>query len=71
MLTGSGSIKPAPRESKTFRGVASLIEKCGQFVPEQVAAMRQRLDSYDTAALVAHREFVDLRTYVFQHGQSE
>ena len=63
--------KTRAKESKTFRGVASLIEKCGQFEPEQIAAMRHWLDSDDTAALVAHREFVDLRTYVFQHGQSE
>ena len=33
--------------------------------------MRAWLDSDDNAALVAHREFIDLRTYVFQHGQSE
>ena len=58
-------------ESKSFRGIASLIEKCGQFEPEQVHAMRAWLDSDDNAALVAHREFIDLRTYVFQHGQSE
>lgn len=63
--------KTRAKESKTFRGIASLIEKCGQFEPEQVRAMSYWLDSDDTAALVAHREFVDLRTYVFQHGQSE
>ncbi len=33
--------------------------------------MQEWLQSDDTAALVAHREFIDLRTYVFQHGQSE
>ena len=33
--------------------------------------MQRWLDSDVTAALVAHREFVDLRNYVFQHGQSE
>ena len=59
------------KESKSFRGIASLIEKCGQFEPDQVQAMRAWLDSDDNAALVAHREFIDLRTYVFQHGQSE
>ncbi|TCB46810.1 hypothetical protein E0H83_05490 [Acinetobacter terrestris] len=63
--------KTRAKESKTFRGIASLIDKCGQFEPEQIQAMRLWLDSDDTAALVAHREFVDLRTYVFQHGQSE
>lgn len=63
--------KTRAKESKSFRGIASLIEKCGQFEPEQVQAMRAWLDSADNAALVAHREFIDLRTYVFQHGQSE
>ena len=63
--------KTRAKESKTFRGIASLIEKCGQFEPEQVRAMSAWLNSDDTAALVAHREFVDLRTYVFQHGESE
>lgn len=33
--------------------------------------MQHWLDSDDTAVLIAHREFIDLRTYVFQHGQSE
>ena len=63
--------KTRAKESKTFRGLASLMDKCGQFEPEQVLAMKQWLDSDDTAALVAHREFIDLRTYIFQHGQSE
>lgn len=63
--------KTRAKESKSFRGIASLIEKCGQFEPEQIQAMRTWLDSDDNAALVAHREFIDLRTYVFQHGQSE
>ena len=63
--------KTRAKESKTFRGIASLIEKCGEFEPEQIAQMSHWLNSDDTAALVAHREFIDLRTYVFQHGQSE
>lgn len=63
--------KTRAKESKTFRGIASLIDKCGQFEPEQIQAIRLWLDSDDTAVLVAHREFIDLRTYVFQHGQSE
>ena len=63
--------KTRAKESKSFRGIASLIVKCGLFEPEQVQAMRAWLDSDDNAALVAHREFIDLRTYVFQHGQSE
>lgn len=63
--------KTRAKESKTFRGIASLIDKCGQFDPNEIAIMSQWLNSDDTAALVAHREFIDLRTYVFQHGQSE
>ena len=63
--------KTRAKESKSFRGIASLIEKCGQYEAEQVLAMRRWLDSDETAVLVAHREFIDLRTYVFQHGQSD
>lgn len=63
--------KTSAKESKTFRGIARLIEKCGQFEAEQVCAMQHWLDHDASAALVAHREFVDLRTYVFQHGQSD
>lgn len=63
--------KTRAKESKTFRGIASLVDKCGKFEPEQIQAMSAWLESDDSAALVAHREFVDLRTYVFQHGQSE
>jgi len=63
--------KTRAKESKTFRGVAALVEKCGQFDTDQIFAMQEWLGSDDTAALVAHREFIDLRTYVFQYGQSE
>lgn len=63
--------KTRAKESKTFRGIASLVEKCGQFEPSQIKNMSQWLNSDDTAALVAHREFIDLRTYIFQYGQSE
>lgn len=63
--------KTRAKESKTFRGVASLVEKCGQFETDEIAKMAHWLNSDETAALVAHREFIDLRTYVFQHGQSE
>lgn len=63
--------KTPAKESKTFRGVASLVDKCGSFEPEEIRAMQHWLDHDDSAVLVAHREFIDLRTYVFQHGQSE
>ena len=62
--------KTRAKESKSFRGMASLTEKCGQFEPDQMLTMSLWLDSDDTAVLVAHREFIDLRTYVFQHKQS-
>ncbi len=51
--------KTRAKEFKSFRGIASLIEKCGQYEAEQVLAMRRWLDSDDTAVLVAHREFID------------
>lgn len=63
--------KTRAKESKTFRGIASLVEKCGQFELSQIKNMSQWLNSDDSAALVAHREFIDLRTYIFQFGQSE
>ena len=63
--------KTRAKESKTFRGIASLMDKCGQYEVEQIQAMQAWLESDDTAALVAHREFIDLRTYVFQHGASD
>ena len=63
--------KTRAKESKTFRGVASLIEKCGQFEQNEIFAMQDWLATDSSAALVAHREFIDLRTYVFQHGQSD
>lgn len=63
--------KTRAKESKTFRGLASLLEKCGQFEDAQLLAMKEWINSDDTAALVAHREFIDLRTYVFQHGSHE
>ena len=63
--------KTRAKESKTFRGIATLLDKCGNFDLDEVQAMRAWLESDDTAALVAHREFIDLRTYVFQHGKSE
>lgn len=63
--------KTRAKESKTFRGLASVLEKCGAYSTAERVAMQAWLDSDDTAALVAHREFIDLRTYVFQHGQRD
>lgn len=63
--------KTRAKESKTFYGLASLIDKCGNFTEEQITAMQAWLNHEDHAALVAHREFIDLRAYVFQHDQSD
>ncbi|MBF7690970.1 hypothetical protein [Acinetobacter pollinis] len=63
--------KTRAKESKTFRNALSLVDKCGQFADAELTAMKAWIDSDDTAALVAHREFVDLRTYVFQHNHPE
>lgn len=63
--------KTRAKESKTFRNALSLVDKCGQFTDAELTAMKAWIDSDDTAALVAHREFVDLRTYVFQHNHPE
>lgn len=61
--------KSKAKESKTFRGVAALLEKCGSFKAEQVEAMKQWIEDDDRAALVAHREFIDLRAYIFLKGK--
>ena len=53
------------KESKSFGSVGALIAKCGDYEPEQVAAMTQVLAVNAEARLVAHREFFDLRAYVF------
>lgn len=54
------------KESKNFGAVGALLDKCGAFSGDQVLAMEQALATYGEAArLVAHREFVDLRAYVF------
>ncbi|MBF7682897.1 hypothetical protein I2F27_06090 [Acinetobacter sp. B5B] len=63
--------KTRAKESKTFRHTLTLVDKCGQFDDVELQAMKAWIDHDDTAALVAHREFVDLRSYIFQHGQSE
>lgn len=63
--------KTRAKESKSFRSIAALCEKCGEFEMSQLQALKQWLLDDDQAVLVAHREFIDLRTYVFQFGQSE
>ncbi len=63
--------KSKAKESKTFRSVAALIEKCGKFEDDEMVALQTWLESDDTAAFVAHREFIDLRAYIFIKGREE
>lgn len=57
--------KTHAKESKSFGSVGALIAKCGEYPAEQVLAMEKALDKYPNGKLVAHREFIDLRAYVF------
>lgn len=57
--------KTRAKESKNFGSVGALIAKCGEYPAEQVLAMEQALDKHPNGKLVAHREFIDLRAYVF------
>ncbi|MFW2177159.1 MULTISPECIES: hypothetical protein [unclassified Moraxella] len=53
------------KESKSFGSVGALVAKCGDYDSEQLLAMETALDKYPNGKLVAHREFIDLRAYVF------
>ncbi len=53
------------KESKNFGSVGMLVNKCGDYQPEEVDNMNNVLAKYPEARLVAHREFIDLRAYVF------
>lgn len=57
--------KTLAKESKSFGSVSALVEKCGDYTPEEIARMTAVFDDDDDARLVAHREFIDLRAYVF------
>ena len=57
--------KTRAKESKSFGSVGALIDKCGDYTPQEIARMSAILDANDEARLVAHREFIDLRAYVF------
>lgn len=57
--------KTRAKESKNFGAVGALVEKCGDYSDEQLAAMEHALAKSSAARLVAHREFIDLRAYVF------
>ncbi|ATQ84900.1 hypothetical protein KSH_03235 [Moraxella osloensis] len=53
------------KESKNFGSVGALVEKCGPYEDAQLMAMENALAKGEDVRLVAHREFIDLRAYVF------
>lgn len=53
------------KESKNFGSVGALIDRCGEYPDHEVGKMSEILEKNPTAKLVAHREFIDLRAYVF------
>lgn len=57
--------KTRAKESKSFGSVGALIDKCGEFTATEIARMEVVLAKNEEARLVAHREFIDLRAYVF------
>lgn len=57
--------KTRAKESKSFGSVGALIDKCGNYTQEELERMASIFDNDDEARLVAHREFIDLRAYVF------
>ncbi len=57
--------KTLAKESKSFGSVAALTEKCGDYSAQELERMAAVFDNDDDARLVAHREFIDLRAYVF------
>ena len=57
--------KTHAKESKSFGSVGALTDKCGDYSAEEIARMSAVFDNDDEARLVAHREFIDLRAYVF------
>lgn len=57
--------KTRAKESKNFGSVGALIEKCGEFTEAECLRLEKVFANDETARLVAHREFIDLRAYVF------
>ncbi len=57
--------KTHAKESKSFGSVSALIDKCGDYKSEEIERMAAVFARDDDARLVAHREFIDLRAYVF------
>lgn len=64
--------KTRAKESKSFGSVGALTEKCGEYSADEIQRMTTVLEKNDEVRLVAHREFIDLRAYVFcrdSHGE--
>lgn len=57
--------KTRAKESKSFGSVSALTAKCGDYSPQEIERMTAVFEADDEARLVAHREFIDLRAYVF------
>ncbi|MGM8870877.1 hypothetical protein ACS8E3_04220 [Psychrobacter sp. 2Y5] len=57
--------KTRAKESKSFGSVSALIDKCGDYTAQEIERMTAVFEADDEARLVAHREFIDLRAYVF------
>ena len=57
--------KTRAKESKSFGSVAALIDKCGNYSDKELQRMSAVFENDDDARLGAHREFIDLRAYVF------
>ena len=45
--------------------MGALIDKCGDYNAQEIERMTAVFDNNEDARLVAHREFIDLRAYVF------
>ena len=57
--------KTRAKESKSFGSVGALTDKCGDYSADDIERMTAVFEHDDEARLVAHREFIDLRAYVF------
>ncbi len=57
--------KTRAKESKSFGSVSALLAKCGDYTAQEIERMSAVFENDDEARLVAHREFIDLRAYVF------
>lgn len=59
--------KTKAKESKSFGSIGALTDKCGEFSDSDIAKIDEAIKAAgsDNFKLVAHREFIDLRAYVF------